>query len=1041
MKKHKLLEMLNESKVKGKFLQLCFFTLFFVVTINVVNAQSIVVRGVVVDAETGETLPGVNVLEPGSKKGTVTDINGAYTLSGMPRNAQLVFTFIGYETSSVLVEGRTVVNVRMNQTAAMLDELVVVGYGVVRKSDLTSSIAKVGEEDIAKTPVTSLDQALQGNAAGVLVINTSAEPGGDISIRVRGGSSILAGNSPLIVVDGFPMDGNDLGMINPSDVISMEVMKDASSTAIYGSRGANGVIMVTTKAGKEGLPRLDFQSKVSLSQPRHIMPMMDGPQYQQYNNLGRNALGESIVTLRPDTFSTRDYQSQLFLPVSYNQEYTLSINGGTKQMGYLISGGYLNQQGLLRNSNYDRFSLRGKFDIEMSKKLGMQINISRSNNTKQKIGGGDSGAVMRTLMLNPASTPAGVFQDGLYIDEETGEVLNANSEISNSMYTLDFSKNDMTDLNVALNWTVLKGLVFRTTGGIRANESRGQKYVPRHIYLTQNNIDKNNKATLSESSTNKWLNENTLTYMFSPKKKHNYTAMIGQTWERSTGEGFSMVARGFETDDFLWNDMGGAKVYESMSSSTYEYSLFSVLGRLIYSYDGKYLATATMRADGSSRFGVDSKWGYFPSLSGAWVLTKEDFLKNNDLLSNLKLRLSYGVTGNDRIGNYRSWSTLSSTKLLIDNAETVGYTTSTIGDSRLKWEQTTQWNGGIDIGFVKNRFNLSVDVYDKFTKDLLYNYRLPATTGYTTVTTNVGNIRNQGVEIEFSSRNLVGKFKWSSSLNAGYNKGKITDLGGDDNLVAYQMTSTLNAPITYLVVGEPLGTFKGYETDGVYKDWKDVYSSASVWVDGTLELRTQPGYVKYKDQNGDGIIDERDKIVLGHAQPDLNVGFTNTFSFGNFELLVFFNGAFGNTIVNTNKAKLERYRGSSDNQVAYVMNGWRPFNPNTGDPGYTQTTVPRAIYNTDYAINLTDKWVEDGSYLRLKTLSLTYSLPQKILSKVKVRNCRLQLSGVNLLTWTKYTGMDPEASSSLGDSNTRLGIDQSSYPASKSYVLSVSLGF
>lgn len=1030
-----------KHKQKGNFCLRCFIVIgVFLLAANYANSQTIVVKGTVVDSETGEPLIGVNVIDETTKKGTITDVNGTYILKDISPTAKLSFSYLGYETVRLNIDGRSILNVKLVPSTKMLDELVVVGYGVVRKSDLTSSIAKIDEKDIIKTPVTSLEQALQGNAPGVVVINTSAEPGGDISVRVRGGSSILADNSPLIVVDGFPMDKNDLKMINPSDVISMEIMKDASATAIYGSRGANGVIMITTKAGKEGAPKFDFQSKTSFSQPRHMIPMLDGPLYQTYNNLGRETVGESIVTLRPDTFGTHDYQSKLFRSISYNQEYNLSVSGGSKQMSYLLSGGYLDQQGLLRNSNFDRFSLRGKFNINMTKNVNMQINVSTSNSKKQKVGGGDSGAVLRTLMLNPASTPTGIFKDGLYIDEETGEILDSNTLIANSLYTTDLTNTGMTDLNAALNWTIIKGLTLRTTGQLRTNEAKGQKYVPRFIYLKQNDIDKNNKATLSQSSSKKWVNENTLTYLTTINKNHNITAMIGQTWERTNGDSFSMVGRGFETDDFLWNNMGAAKIFDDMKSSKYQYSLFSLLGRVIYGYKGKYLVTTTMRTDGSSRFGKKSKWGYFPSISGAWVASEENFLKKNKTISNLKFRLSYGLTGNDGIGNYQSWSTLSATKILVSNSETVGYTTNNIGDAKLHWEKTAQGDLGIDLGLIRNRISLSVDLYNKFTTDLLYNYRLPATTGYTSVTTNIGNIKNQGVEIEFSSKNLVGEFQWFTSLNAGYNKGKITDLGGDDNLVAYQMTSTLNAPITYLMVGEPLGTFKGYKTDGVYENWKDVYSPNSVWVDGALEMRTQPGYPKYIDQNNDGVIDEKDKVVLGHAQPDWTVGFTNTFSYHNVELTVFFNGAFGNSIVNTNKAKLERYRGGSDNQVKYVMYGWRPMDPNTGDPGYTGY-LPRAVYNTDYATNLTDIWLEDGSYLRLKTVSVGYNFPQKIINKIKLRTCNLQLIGVNLFTWTKYTGMDPEMSSSLGDSNTKLGIDQSSYPASKSWVVSLSLGF
>ncbi len=1017
----------------------CMFLLMCIGSVQLLMAQNISVKGVITDSETGDPLPGVNIFEPESKRGVISDINGNYVLSNVSAKAKLEFTYVGYDKVVRPIDNKTVLNVRMSVMSNELEELVVVGYGLAKKSELTSSIAKVDEEALEKTPVTSLEQALQGNAAGVLVINTSAEPGGEISVRIRGGSSILAGNTPLYVIDGFPMESGDLSMINPSDIVSMEVLKDASATAIYGSQGANGVIMVTTKQGKEGRPKVDFSTRLTVSNPRHMIPILDGPLYMRYNNLGRLTMGESIADLRPDTTHTRDYASEIMRSNAFAQEYNLSINGGTKSMNYLLSAGYMNQPGLLRNSDYERLSLRGKFGVQMSRNLDMQIGFSHSSTKKHQAGGGDSGAMMRTLMLRPLES-VGIFKDGLYIDEETGEILDANSEISNSLYTTDEKKGMMTDFNLALNWTITKGLVFRSTAGYRINQNQNDKYVPREIYLTQTNIDKNNKATRSTSSSKQWTNANTLTYMHTFNDAHNLTAMIAQEWKCTNNDGFSAVARGFETDDFLWNDLDGAKNYDSMSSSISRYSMLSVFGRVMYGYKGKYLATATVRADGSSRFGVDSKWGTFPSLSAAWVVTKEEFLKNQEVLSNMKLRLSYGLTGNDRIGQYKSWSTLSSTKILVNGSEQVGYRNSNIGDRGLKWEKNETLNLGLDLAFLKNRIVLNMDVYKKISRDMLYNKSIAATNGYTQVTTNIGRVDNAGVEFEFISRNLTGKFNWTTNVSVGYNKNEIKDLGGDNNLIAYEMTNTVKTPITYLVVGQPIGTFKGYETDGVYKDWNDVYSSASVWADGTNESRTQPGYLKYKDQNGDGVINEDDKVVLGHAQPSWTVGLTNTFSFKGFDLSVFFTGAFGNKIVNTNKGKIERYRGSSDNQTRYVLEGWRPMDPATGDPGYSGSR-PRVVYKTDYATNLTDLYLEDGDYFRLKTLSLAYNLPKKALDKINMRNCRLQVSCINLLTFTKYTGMDPEASSSLGDNNMRLGIDQSSYPASKSVVFSLAVGF
>lgn len=1028
---------------KKSFVLLIMFSSF---TILVSGQQNINVRGTIVDAEEKQPMIGVSVLVEGTDKGTITDFDGNFSLDLVASNAKLVFSYLGYEKKEVPIGNRTLINVELIPITEELDEVVVIGYGAVRKRDLTSSIAKVDDSAIGKTPIMSLDQALQGNAAGVLVINTSSEPGGDVFMRVRGGSSILANNTPLIVVDGFPTDGNDLSALNPNDILSMEVLKDASATAIYGSRGANGVIMVTTKKGSAGAPKVDFSSKIHYSTVRRMIPVLDGPQYETYNNIGRQTMGTSINTLRPDTMPTRDYQRELILPHAVIQDYNLSISGGGEKYSYLLSANVLDQPGLLVNSSFKRTSLRGKFTFEMMKNMNLQLNVSSNNTEKHEVGKGDSGPALRTIMLKPNSN-RGTFQDGMFIDEDTGEVLSTDTEISKALNTRNINKNWRNEINAEFSWKFLDHFILRVTGGYRNNQKNTYYYVPNYIYIKQNDLDKNNIAKRGTTTSTKWINENTLTYMNS-FNKHNVTAMVGQSWESSVSDGFNGQARGLE-DDFEWNNLGGAKIYDSMSSSYSKYNLLSYFGRLIYNYDGRYLTTLTMRADGSSRFGVDSKWGYFPSASFAWVVTEEKFVPKNNTLSTLKMRLSYGLAGNDGIGNYKSWSTLGASGIVVDGNPIKGYTANNIGDPMLSWEETATANVGFDLGLFKNRVFLTVDLYNKRTNNLLYDYRLPNTTGYQKVATNIGEILNQGIEIEFSSENFAKKnFKWNTSLNVGYNKGKITDLGGDNDLIAYQMTSTVNTPITYLIVGEPIGTFKGHQTAGVYKDWNDVYNSASVWYNGTLEARTQPGYPKYVDRHEDGVIDEFDKVILGHAQPDWTLGFTNTFTiYKNWELSVFFNGVFGNSIVNTNKGKLERYRGSSDNQTRYVMDGYRVFDPLTGSPGYYSGERPRAIYvsssntaHADYAQNLTDLLVEDGSYLRLKTLSLAYNIPQSVLQKIKLRTFRIQLSGVNLFTWTKYTGMDPEASSSMGDSNTSLGIDQSSYPASRSWVVSLNIG-
>lgn len=1023
-----------------------FFFIILLIPMSIL-AQSIEVSGVVIDAEDQSPMIGVAVSIKGTTSGVITDVNGRYKLSSVPSNATLKFQSLGYEEIEVSVNSRSNIDVKLKVEAKYLDEVIVVGYGAVRKRDLTSAVARVTNEDIEKTSVSTIEQALQGNAAGVMIINTSAEPGGEISARIRGASSIVGNNSPLYVVDGFITDQDQIQALNPNDILSMDVQKDASATAIYGSKGANGVIMITTKKGELGKPKINFTSKIHYDKVRRRIPMMDSEQYVMYENEGRQSTGTSITSLRPDTFATRNFQDEIMKSHSIIQEYNLSVSGGSKQMGYFLSANVLDQPGLLVNSEFNRVSLKGKFNVELVKNVDLEFGVSSSKTKTQKIGGGDSGAVMRTLMLRPTHTAGGRFENGVFVDEETGEILSANSEISKSLYADDIRDEWINQINGALNWKIHKNITFRTTGSYRTRQRNTEYFVPAFIYLSQSNIDKNNIARRGSSTQSKIQNDNTLTYMNTFKDVHNLTAMVGQTWESSEQDGFRADAKGIE-DEFKWDGIGSAKLLDRMSTQkTPRYRYFGVFTRLNYSYDNRYLLTGTMRADASSRFGSESRWAYFPSLSGSWIVTNEKFIKKSKLLSTLKLRLGWGMTGNDGIGDNKFKSTLRSEGIVINGVPTTGYLTNNIGDNALSWEKQSQINIGIDLGLIKNRVFLTIDWYNKQTNSLLYDYRLPNTTGYKKVITNVGKVENQGVDIEFSSNNLVGAFKWKTIFNAGFNKGKIKSLGGDDHLIAYEMTNTVKTPITYLIVGQPLGTFKGHQLNGVYQDWNDVYSSASVWYEGTLENRTEPGHPKYVDRNNDGVIDENDKVVMGHAMPDWNIGFTNTFSYKNFDLSVFFIGSFGHKIVNANNGKIERFRAGSDNQTRYVMNGYRPINTLTGDPGYYNTSIPRANYvassnksHADYAQNMSQLILENGNYLRLKTISVGYNVPKKFLKRFGFNTCRLQLAGVNLLTWTKYTGMDPESSSSMGDSNTSLGIDRSSYPASKSFVFTLNVG-
>lgn len=1017
--------------------------------------QNIIVKGKVTDATTGEELIGVTVQDvQNTSRGTITDIDGKYSLS-VDSKGKIVYRMMGYEPREIEVKNKTTIDILLKPLSFDLDEVEVVGigYSSVAKSDLTSSIATVSERDIMKTPVTSIEQALQGNAAGVLVINTSAEPGGDITIRIRGGSSISGGNEPLIVIDGFPTDNSALQSLNPNDVKSMEVMKDASATAIYGSRGANGVVLITTHSGTAGKATIKVNAKYSVNVPGRKLPMMDAEQYASYDNYGRMSWGvNSVKSLRPDTLDYMNFQNALVKSHTQIQDYSVNISGKIKDtqgryVGYYTSVGYSDEKGLLRNSNTDKMTFRGKFDIALSRTVTLQVNPSASIKKQRKIGGGGTGAVLRTLMMNPVGIPNGTFHDGVYIDEETGEILNMQSEIARAMNGNDWTKEFQSTISGLLKWKIKDGLYFNSSASYTYTDKLGYSYMPRRIFLKDSDIDKNNKAKRSSSQTVKWVNENFFNYK--PKfknKKIDMDVTLGQSWEERNGEGFDITMRRYDTDYYMWNNLSAASYFDSTSSTKSRNALFSVFSRGIFNYDKRFLTTFSIRTDGSTRFGENRKFGYFPAASAAWVISREKFMKPyTKTFDLLKLRASFGITGNNDISDLRSLSLLGSSKVSIDGNVYNANVISNLGNKNLQWETERQFNLGLDVGMYKSRINFAIDVYQKKTFNQLYSYRVPQTTGYSEVMANIGSSDNRGIEFELTTKNITKEFFWSTSFNIGYNKNKVTDLGGNDRVALYYQGDNVNQNITYLMLGQPQAVFMGYRTK-IYKDWDDVYNDKSVWYEENMP--TIPGMLKYVDTNGDGVIDEDDKVILGSAQPKLMGGLTNTFSYKNFTLTVFINYAWGGKIVNTNNVKTMRNKAGSDNQLAYMLDTYRSINPSTGDSGYSGGYYPVPTSNSasntswrDYTANLIDKWVEDGAYIRLKSVTLNYRIPDKITRMMKISNAMLGVTGVNLLTLTKYTGYDPEMSSSQGSSASKLGIDLSSYPSSKGVTFSLNVTF
>lgn len=1013
--------------------------------------QRLTVSGVVTDAASGEPIIGASVIVASTYKGTTTGVNGDFMLTNIPAKDSLIFQHLNYTRLVVPVNGRTKIDAKLSVSAVEIEEVVAVGYGYVPRSNLTSSIAVISEKDINKTPVSSIEQALQGNATGVLVITASGEPGSEVAMRIRGGTSISGDTSPLVVIDNIPSDQTALSLLNPNDVAGIEILKDAAATAIYGSRGANGVVMVTTRSGQAGKPTLSVNAEYGLSIPRYRIEMMNSEQYAEYDNFARMMWGvNSFNTLRPDTLTTNDYQKRLLRDIAQRHNYTVALQGGSKDMRYYISGGWLSEEGILRNSSNERLSFSTKFNMNLSPRLHLDIKASLSRQQTEKISSGDSGATLRMLMQKPTSTINGTdLGDGTYIDEETGEIKSINTEAAKALNSNQWNKRTTAELNAVFRWDIdkRKYWTFNSTAGYKYNNSNDYAYVLRSIYSTEAHIDKNNKATRKTSQGITWSNENFINFSRTFSKKHFLMWTLGQSWQRQESEGFDIDVTRFDTDYFMWNNLG-AGAYIGVPGSSYKaINHLSFFTRAIYTYDERFTATFSLRADGSSRFGEDSRYGYFPAASVSWKMTKEKWLKNVKWISELKPRFSVGVTGNDRIGEYKSPTMLSSNKVLVNGQSYNGTTISQIGNPNLQWETTHEYNGGLDVGLFKNRIRFSVDAYYKKTYNLLYNYRLPQTTGYSQVSANVGNIDNKGVEFEIHTRNIEHRnFSWNTDFNIGWNKSTITDLGGNDHVVLYHMGNGVNQDITFLEIGQPLGIIKGYETS-IYKNWDEVYADDAVWVEDPLNIQTRPGMIKYIDQNGDGVINDQDKVVLGQALPNVMGGFTNTFNYKNWSLTVFFNYALGGKIINTNVTKLDLYQAGNNNAYADGLGAWRPANPITGDQGWMGGSKPLPSSNSSpstarlYTQNVIDRWIEDGSYLRLKTLSLTYTVPEKISRKIGMQRLMLSLKGTNLWAWTKYRGFDPEMSSSVGTSNSTLGIDRSSYPASKSFTFNVNITF
>ncbi len=1008
--------------------------------------QQVKVAGTITDATTKEPLVGVNVVLEGTTIGVMTDINGKYSLSVPNLNGTLAISYIGYSPVKIPINGLTVIDASLESNVQALEEVVVTGYGTVRKSDVTGSVSSIKTEQLLQLPTQRVDQAIQGKATGVFILNTDGSPGGNTMIRIRGNNSINGGNDPLIIVDG--LQGANINQLNPNDIASMEILKDASATAIYGSRGANGVILITTKLGKVGKPVIDAGYSVGIQNLARKLPVMNAYDFARYNNFynsfntGSGATPKYYFTPEDieyyKTHST-DWQDEIY-KTGIMQNSNLAISGATDKLKYMISTSYLDHKGILLNSQYNRLSLRANLAADITDWVDFGLNYSYTSEMYQSPPfNSDQGDVLFQPINDAvrwAPTEPVYDQDGNYWRHRAGYgAYDTWNPVATALETKIENPTYQNNLNLFLNFKPMKGLSLKIMGGGTFSNSYNNKY---ENTKTRNGYAMNGVGSVYDNFYNNYQNTNILTYDNTIGIHHfTFTGVIEDIFSQSNGS--SMTGQDFLVDQLGTDNMDGAKSV-SVDSWRSKRALLSYMGRINYGLMDKYLLTLSYRADGSSVFGENNKWGYFPSGSLAWRISQEGFLKDSQVISDLKLRVSYGITGNQAIGPYGSLARLASYyRYPYNNGENlnIGFGLSDIANANLKWESTAQSDIGMDISLFKGRLTSTIDVYRKVTDNLLMPRQLPGYVGVGSVIDNVGSVENKGLEILIGGDPIVGKFRWNTSFNISFNKNKVLDLGPGVDKIGYTPTSggySLGTEYMFLEVGQPMGLMQGWLYQGLWK---------SSEADEALSYGQLPGTPKYADLNNDGIVDLKDKTTIGHGYPKFNFGFTNLFTYDNFELSFLITGSYGNDLFNTLRIRRETYEATDPK----VWNYWTPSNQDTDVPAHYDGAWAQAVlkdhqntYNFGTSSGTTSRWVEDASFVRLKTITLAYNFQQSLLRKIGFSKARLYITGTNLLTLTKYTGYDPEIAAYPGNDAT-IGVDLSVYPTAKMYTFGVDFTF
>ncbi len=1017
------------------------------------------VGGKVIDPA-GQPIAGAVVLVKGTARGTTTRADGCFLIQAKPGDV-LVFSLLGYTEKEVAVGSRTRFEVTLEEAVNSIDDVVIeIGYGEQARKDITGTLSTVKMGDLVKAPVVGFDQALQGRLAGVSVSSADGQPGAEMDIVIRGANSLTQSNSPLYVIDGFPMESFSSAAINSSDIASLTVLKDASATAIYGARGANGVIIIETNKGKEGKPVITYNGTYGFQSVAKKMEMMNAAEFVEYqierspssvdtylNNLDRTM--EDYVRMGKGI----DWQDKLFRNAPIHM-HNLSVTGGTKQTKYAVSLSMASQDGVIIYSGYEKYQGRLSLTQQLNKRATLTVNASY---TGDKTHGQTSSAALsssnayasylmyRTWAFRPVITGQSndeeLFDD--YFDGNNSAVMNP---ILSSKNEDKVTRKQTFISNAKLEYKLHKNLKLSVSGGYSAFTTLATEFNNSQTYkgypmLT--NTKGVNGSVLNTSRAD-WMNENTLTYTKNWKNsRHKLNVVAGFTMQGTQQKrfGFSSMHIPNESLGISGIDDG---LPDSMSALLTENYLMSWLGRVNYSLKSRYMFTFSFRADGSSKFTRDHRWGYFPSGAFAWRLGEEKFMRRLTFIDDAKLRVSYGVTGNNRVGDFSICPSLTLSDYYSFNNGQPGeaMVTASLGNSDLTWESTEQLDAGIDLRLFKNRIGLTVDWYQKITRDLLLNSNLPYSSGYRTVYKNVGKIRNRGLEITLSTVNVKTKsFEWSSDFNISFNRSRVLALAeGEENYLSkVGFTGDFNSTYLYLAkVGQPIAQFYGIQWAGVYgyedfdRDAAGNYTlKKGVPTNGNDRNAIRPGDIKYVDQNGDGVVNDQDMVVIGRCEPIHTGGFNNNFTYKNLNLNIFFQWRYGSDVMNANRIMFEgNYGNKSINQYKSYVDRWTPENTDSqnfrvGGRG------PAGVYSS--------KTIEDGSFLRLKTLQLSYTLPKKFTRKIHLNTIQVFVSGQNLWTWTKYTGLDPEVSTR--NSALTPGFDYSAYARNRIYTAGVKIVF